>query len=337
MSKVLSLIVPCYNSAAYLERCVNSLVVGGEAVEIILVDDGSTDSTGKIIDSYAKKFPNLIKPLHEKNAGHGGAINNALKYATGTYLKVVDSDDWLDFRALQEVLEFLTQAKATGQLPDLLLCNYLYDKVGAKHKKLVNFTRLPKNQIFGWKQLKMHPGQYMMLHAVIFKTEVLRLSQVKLPEKVSYDDNILVYEPLKYVHSFYYLNIDLYHYFIGREDQSVNEQVMLRKIDQQLLINKRMIYFFAKEVDHQADYAPYLKYYLEIITTISSVILIRGKKREYLMKKRQLWNDLRRLDYPLYHSLRRRPFGQLINLPGWGGRKFVSAVYMLVHKLYGFN
>ena len=95
--KILSVAVPCYNSAEYMENCINSLLKGGEDMEIIIVNDGSTkDNTGEIADRLASEHPTIIKAIHQENGGHGEAVNTGLKNATGTYFKVVDSDDWVD-------------------------------------------------------------------------------------------------------------------------------------------------------------------------------------------------------------------------------------------------
>ena len=91
--KLLTVTVPCYNSQDYMENCINSLLTGGERVEIIIIDDGSQDQTGHIADDYAKKYPSMVRVIHQENGGHGEGINQGLKYATGTYFKVVDSDD----------------------------------------------------------------------------------------------------------------------------------------------------------------------------------------------------------------------------------------------------
>ena len=103
--KYITFAVPCYNSESYMEHCIETLLKGGEDVEIILVDDGSTDKTGKIADNYQKKYPNIIKAVHKENGGHGSGVNKGLELATGLYYKVVDSDDWVDGDALKKVLE----------------------------------------------------------------------------------------------------------------------------------------------------------------------------------------------------------------------------------------
>ena len=338
MKKVLSIIVPCYNSEDYLEKCVNSLVAIRDDVEIILVDDGSKDKTPELIDQFAQKYPEQIIPIHQANAGHGGALNKGFSIASGEYIKVVDSDDWVDYGAYLEIVTFLKHLIQKKQSVDLLISNYVYDKVGAKHKKVVHFPHLPKNKFFGWDDVKLYLGQYLMMHSLIYRREVItNRAHLQLPTHVSYDDNIYVFEPLRHVRKMYYLDVDFYHYFIGREDQSVNESVMLKKIDQQLLINKRMIKFYAEHIDPNTSLGKYMKFYLEIITAVSSIILIRGKKSEYIEKKDELWQYIKIKNPKLYHSLKRRPLGICMNLPTRLGNKIASGFYIVAHLVYGFN
>jgi glycosyltransferase involved in cell wall biosynthesis len=103
--KKISFVVPCYNSEDYMERCIDSLLVLGEDVEIIIVNDGSKDNTGKIADKYQKKYPTIVKAIHKENGGHGSGVNAGIKNAKGKYFKVVDSDDWLDKDSLIKLLD----------------------------------------------------------------------------------------------------------------------------------------------------------------------------------------------------------------------------------------
>ena len=121
--KLITFTVPCYNSAAYMDRCVETLLPAGEEAEIILVDDGSKDDTGKIADAYAEKYPNIVKVIHQENGGHGEGVNQGIRNASGMYFKVVDSDDWLDAEALQKVMQTLRGFAAMEQPVDLLMCN----------------------------------------------------------------------------------------------------------------------------------------------------------------------------------------------------------------------
>ena len=102
--KLITFAVPCYNSQDYMQRCLRSLMAGGEEVEIIVIDDGSTDRTGEIADCYAEKYPETVRAVHQKDGGLGAGVNIGLSLAAGEYFKVVDSDDWLDEEALKKLL-----------------------------------------------------------------------------------------------------------------------------------------------------------------------------------------------------------------------------------------
>ena len=108
--KLLSIAIPSYNSEEYMRHCVDSLLTGGEEVEILIVDDGSKDSTPQIADEYQKKYPSIVKAIHQPNGGHGEAVNTGIKNATGFFYKVVDSDDWVDQESYEKILAFLREA-----------------------------------------------------------------------------------------------------------------------------------------------------------------------------------------------------------------------------------
>ena len=138
--KLLSVAIPCYNSEGYMRHCIETLLPGGEDVEIIIVNDGSTkDNTAAIADEYAAKYPTIVKAVHQENGGHGEAVNTGLKNATGLYFKVVDSDDWVDAESYQKVLAKLNELVREGKAVDMMLCNYVYEKQGAKHKRVVHY------------------------------------------------------------------------------------------------------------------------------------------------------------------------------------------------------
>ena len=125
--KLLSIAVPCYNSEQYMRKCIDSLLVGGEDVEILIVDDGSTkDKTAEIADEYEAQFPTIVKAIHKQNGGHGSAVNAGIAHATGLYFKVVDSDDWVKEEAYKQVLATLRELVGGDKVLDLLICNYVY-------------------------------------------------------------------------------------------------------------------------------------------------------------------------------------------------------------------
>ena len=118
--KLLTVTVPCYNSQDYMEKCIESILPGGERVEIIIIDDGSKDNTGRIADELAEKHPSVIRVIHQENGGHGEGINQGLSHATGRYFKTVDSDDTLS----GDFVRFLDELEACDRQGDTLYQNY---------------------------------------------------------------------------------------------------------------------------------------------------------------------------------------------------------------------
>lgn len=338
--KLLSFAIPCYNSESYMKHCIESILPGGEDVEIIIVDDGSTkDRTAEIADEYAKKYPSIVKAVHQENGGHGEAVNTGLKNATGLYFKVVDSDDWVDAEAYQKILATLRELVGNGSQLDMLISNFVYEKEGAKHKKVMKYTSaIPKEKLFTWKDVRhFSKGQYILMHSVIYRTQLLRDCGLELPKHTFYVDNLFVYVPLPYVKNMYYLDVDFYRYYIGREDQSVNESVMIKRIDQQIKVNKIMVDSYDLWKLQDRKLRKYMFNYLEIITVVSTVMLIRSGTEENLEKKRELWNYIKQKDLRLFHHLRNGIMGGTMNLPGKGGRKISIAAYKISQKVVGFN
>ena len=322
-----------------MERCIDSLLLGGEDVEIIIVDDGSTDRTGEIADEYARKYPEIVRVIHQENGGHGAGLNAGINHATGLYFKVVDSDDWVEETAYRKVLSTLRSLCSGGCMLDMMISNFVYEKDGAKHKRIVKYTKvLPENQLFGWAETKNFPiGKYILMHSVIYRTQLLRDCHLVLPKHTFYVDNLFVYIPLPYVKTMYYLNVNFYRYYIGREDQSVNESVMIRRIDQQLRVNKLMIDAYDLKRMQDRHLRRYMLSYLEIITIISTVMLMKSGTKENLQKKRDLWAYVQSQDRWLFQRLRNHIMGQTIHLPGKGGRKISLAIYKISQKEIGFN
>lgn len=338
--KLLSIAIPCYNSEGYMRHCIDSLLPGGDEVEIIIVDDGSVkDRTAEIADEYERNYPGICRAIHQENGGHGEAVNAGLRNAQGIYFKVVDSDDWVDEEAYREVLKTLRRFVYGNQTLDMLVCNFVYEKQGAKRKKVMNYrTALPKDQIVGWDDVKVFMlGQYILMHSVVYRTELLHQCGLNLPKHTFYVDNIFVFQPLPYVKTMYYLDVNFYRYFIGREDQSVNEQVMIGRIDQQIQVTKLMIDYYNQGKIDSWKLRHYMVRYLEIMMVISSILAIRSGTDENMEKKKELWQYVKKKNMLLFLRLRFGFLGQGMNLPGKSGRQVSIAGYKISQKFFGFN
>ncbi len=337
--KLMTVAIPCYNSAEYMSHAIETLLSGGDDMEIIIVNDGSTDDTQKIAEAYQQKYPGIIRVISQENGGHGEAVNTGIANANGLYFKVVDSDDWVNEKALHQILDTLKYLIADGNSPDMFLANYVYEKVDAKKKKVMSYNwALPKDQIFTWDEI-MHfkQSQYILMHSAIYRTKLLKDCGIRLPKHTFYVDNIFVYQPLPYVKTLYYMDVNLYRYFIGRSDQSVNEQVMIRRIDQQLRITKIMIESHNLAQVRSKKLRSYMVRYLSMMMTICSVFLIKEGSDESLAKKQDIWDYLKSYDKWLYKKIRSQILGRSMNLPGKFGRRVVEVGYNIARRIYGFN
>lgn len=337
--KYISFAIPCYNSQDYMSRAIDSILTGGEEIEIIIVNDGSTDRTSEIAREYMRQYPDIIRVIDKENGGHGDAVNAGLDSARGKYFKVVDSDDWVDEESLQKILELLRNLEEEGDQIDMLVSNYVYEKVGISHKKCIHYRNaLPQDEVFRWDDIgHFHLDQYILMHSVIYRTNMLKLSQLKLPKHTFYVDNIYVYYPLPHVRKIYYLDVDFYRYFIGRDDQSVNERNMIARVDQQIFVTKEMIDMYDLKKISSKKLRQYMVNYLAIMMTVSSILLIRSKTRENLEKKRELWTYLKKRDFKTFFKIRYGILGQTMNIPGRSGRKISSLAYSVARRIVGFN
>ena len=342
MDKLITFAVPCYNSAAYMDNSVETLLQGGDDIEINLVDDGSTkEDTPAICDRYAQQYPDIVRAIHQENGGHGEGVNQGIRNARGVYYKVVDSDDWVDVPALKKALDKLRQFVRDGKLVDMLVCNYVYEHVEDNTQRVMHYRNVfPRNRVFGWEQIgRFRPSQYLLMHSVIYRTQLLRDCGLELPKHTFYVDNIFVYQPLPMVRNMYYMDVDLYRYFIGRSDQSVNEKVMVTRVDQQLRVTYQMIDshdLHQVAVQHK-KLSRYMFSYLSMMMAISSIFLIIANTPESLGKRTQLWEYLRQKDAGMYRKMRYAAVSGFTAFPGYQGRRLSVQLYHLARKIYKFN
>ena len=292
--KLITFAIPCYNSADYMEKCIDSLLKAGNDAEILIVNDGSTkDNTAEIADRYQEQYPEICRAIHKENGGHGDAVNTGIKNATGKYYKVVDSDDWLEESALNKVMDVIRSFEGKEEDPDAIIANYVYEHTYTNTQRVVHYrNKLPVNRIFDFEETKKFGvGQFLAMHSVIYKTQVLKDINLELPKHTFYVDNIFVYTPLPFIKKFYYVDVDLYRYFIGRDDQSVNEVNQIKRNDQMLRVAKIMVskYDVSEFKKDRPKLSHYMKEYSFIMVVLSSIFLIKEGTPKALEMKKELW------------------------------------------------
>ena len=347
MKKYITFVVPCYNSQDYMRRCIESLLIGGEDVEIIIVDDGTTDQTGKIADEYEANFPEIVRVVHKENGGHGSGINAGLKIAQGMYFKVIDSDDWVEEGAYLTVLSkikmFSTLRKNSQAevVPDLIVTNYVYDHLEEKTYHIMGYKNVfPTQELCNWNKIRhFMPAQYLIMHALTFRTEILRKVGIQLPEHTFYVDNLFAYQPLPSVEYIYYMDVNFYHYFLGRDDQSVNEQVLMKRIDQQIKVTELVADSVdLSEVKSKAPkLAAYMYRNISIMMAISSIHLLLIGTEDAYEKRKKLWERIKNEDKNMYYRLRFTTLSGFTYLPGKLGGKLTIGGYRTAKKIYKFQ
>ncbi len=339
--KYISFCVPCYNMANYMRKCINSLLVCGEDAEIIIVDDGSTkDNTAEIADEYGKNYPNIVKVIHQENGGHGEAINQGIRNATGLYFKIVDADDWADEASLKRLLEKIKQMHKEKHLIDMLICNYVYEYTDGTKCRVVDYKNVfPVEQEFTFEQSKkFKKSQFITMHSAVYRTKILQEIGLTLPKHTFYVDNIYVYTPLPAVKSFYYIDADLYRYYVGRADQSINESVIMKRIDQHIKVTKIAIeaHNIQEIAARDKKLAKYMTDFVSILMAITSIYLIKIGDADALAKKKDLWQFLKDKDPKLWADCKHKAEG-LVATNSKFGMGFCKFIYKVARKVLKFN
>lgn len=264
--KLLTIVVPSYNASKYLDFNLQSFLCPSEPekLEVIIVDDGSTDDTARIADAYHEKYPDTVKVVHKENGGHGSGINAGLRAATGKYFKVVDADDWVDHEALERLLDYIASFDAAAanadtdidaaqvqadvkarardkavSCPDVIYNNYYWrltdeakspDAYERKTEFTEPFSGVEYRKVYDFESIA--DRCYVKMHNMTIRTDILREHQIHIDERCYYVDMEYILYPVPYVETIAFLPEFLYQYQIGRQGQSMDPAKMQRNATQ---------------------------------------------------------------------------------------------------------
>lgn len=335
--KIITFVIPSYNSQDYLKRCVDSLLPGGEDVEIIIVNDGSTDRTGEIADEYAAQYPSIVRAVHKANGGYGSGVNAGIELATGEYLKVVDSDDWFDLSAYEKYLFTIKHHLSFCDGADMYITNFVYEHVNDDTRYVSDYVKkFPRNKFFGWEEIKpLRLWKMLLMHSLTYRTKKLRESGLVMPEHTFYIDNYYAYYPLAYMQKLYYINVDLYRYYIGRSDQSVTMENMIKRYADQVRCMSCMLSAYSY-ADLRAMSRPQrrLMYHALHIILLNTYFFTTARNEPLRRQRlRKMWQDLRASDKKLCRKIRRMPTIAFLNTLSWRMRgKLTTFCYKVLCK-----
>lgn len=239
MQKVLSIIVPTYNKEATLDKCLSSVLDHSwdDLLEVIVVNDGSTDNSVNIAEAYYHKFPAVVRILNKPNGNYGSTINAALPIITGKYVKILDADDWFDAADFKLFLNHLVVVDA-----DLVISHFMYNHVSGKmtvqsyyqweYGKVYDFAEIADEKVLLEK---------LFMHSVTYRRQLLLDMNYKQTEGVSYTDNEWVFYPMFYIKTVVFLNYLVYHYAVGVEGQTMNPAIFIKNAPKTHGVARKMI------------------------------------------------------------------------------------------------
>ena len=239
--KILTIIIPTYNMERYLRKCLDSLIVSEEnmrRLEVLVVNDGSKDSSLAIGHEYEAKYPQTFRVIDKENGNYGSCVNRGLKEATGKYVKVLDADDYFDATVFDEFIYFLQDKDV-----DLIISDFsVVDESGNCLSKVT--YDLPLSRLFGLKDIPTGMNPLLIHHCITYKRDVFARFAYKQTEGISYTDDEWVFKPMMWVENVLYFPKTLYFYLRGREGQTFDPEIVERTLEQRIMVAKEMITFF---------------------------------------------------------------------------------------------
>lgn len=300
--KLLTIVVPVYNTEKYIKRCLDSLDNKeiNDKIEVLIVSDGSKDKSIEIAKAYSIKYPDTFKIIEKENGGHGSTINKGLELATGKYFRVIDSDDWVDSKNFIEFVKKLEEKDV-----DLVVTDYCKEYIYEGKSEKIAYKNLEPNKLYDFNNfdLSILNGEYFVMATSTYKTEVLRKSHLKLMEKTFYVDMQYNVIPIAEVNNFIYFNLDIYRYFIGRKDQSINTKSFVKNHLNHDKVVKFLVEYYAKNVEtfsnNKKNYIKMIIIY--ILFTHYSIYCIYFKNKKEGYKNARLFDKyLKKTSQELY-------------------------------------
>ena len=318
MKPLFTFLVPCYNGEQFINNSFHSLMnerLLNEDVmnmyEVILISDGSTDGSLELANKWANEWnqkvrKNFVKIIDKPNGQYGSVINKGLKIAKGVYFKVLDVDDTFNVSSL---IKLLYTVIGFRKQVDVIFTDHTYEKVGSNKQELLSWrNNFEPNKFLNIKKTSL-PNDLITMHSIIYRTEILKEIKYKQIEGIFYSDSQYALVPLTNVNIIYYIQIPLYRYYIGRDEQSVNLKVMVKNMEHQFIVRRKIL----KEIDFTKIKSSTLRsYYHNCMRQMVqwSIMLIAFNKNVQNKQKeiRKVILDTRKLQPKEHKNINNKPY-----------------------------
>ena len=283
--KLLTIVVPTYNTERYLSRCLDSVLAPAALrdIEVLVVNDGSRDRSSEIAHAYAARYPDTVKVIDKENGGHGSTINVGLAAAAGRYFRVLDSDDWFD------TPHFLRYLKALRRCDeDVVITPYTQEYVFNGARVDYPYAYLEPDRVYQMDEIVLTDDRmYFTMASSTYRTELLRECGLKLFEKCFYVDMMFNMIPIPYVRTVRLLDCCVYRYFMGSPTQSMSQENLMRNLPNHDRVLRFLIDYYAAHRDAvSANRRAYMGQMIHLMyyTHMDLVcVKLRDRKRAYDM------------------------------------------------------
>lgn len=305
MKKILTIVVPTYNAEKYLRDNLESFCIKEilDDIEVLIINDGSTDGSLEIAEDYVRRFPNTFSVITKENGGHGSGINCGIKNANGVYFKVVDADDWVDAKAFLKLVKFLKETES-----DIIYTGFfwVFDNGQSNKdsfKKKAEFVK-PFNQVIYKKEYRFDDiaeNVYIKMHNMTIKTNILKENHINIDEHCYYVDAEYITYPIPYVESISFLEDFVYQYRIGSVGQSIGIDKMQRNEENYDKVIDSLLGFYKKLNDIPLCSEVKRSYIANIIARIvAGKIKIMLSFTASIEKKKQMviFDEMLKRDFP---------------------------------------
>ena len=296
MSKILTITIPSYNVEKYIDKCVQSMLVESilDDIEILIVNDGSKDSTPEIAKGYVEKYPQTVRLIDKENGGHGSTINAGIREATGKYFKVVDGDDWLNTENLKK---FITLLKERDE--DVIASNFLC--IQDETYEVLAEKRVTSNKYAYGKACKMDEWEVeevIKMHGLTIRTSILKENDITIDEHCFYVDCEYIAYPMPFVKTVYYDDEFIYMYRLGRNGQSMDIKSMQRNRAMHMKVLNSLLAFYYKLPQMTEAKRTYIeKVIAQVVENQFQIYISMGTDKEILKEIRE-WDKKLLKEYP---------------------------------------
>lgn len=329
MKKTLTIIIPSYNTAKYIDKNINTMLDERlfADVEIIMINDGSKDDTSIVAHRYEDMYPQCIKVVDKENGGHGSVINIGVTLANGRYLKVVDGDDWVDTNALYELIQFLKKTDA-----DIVFNSYVSHGEKSGKETINGRLNIEPGRTFPISEL-IKKGLNPQIHTITVKKSIWNFNNIRVTEKCFYEDFQYANYPIPFVKQAAYLDFPVYYYLTEQKTQSVSDSSTYKNLPMFIKVYKDADTFFRSVDIEESIIQSFVEKQMMTFLRQTYNVFLRNVHQEGMIDNfKAIDEDIKEINVDRYHKIAERYYYIKLMQNSKKGAFFYISVLFKIYK-----